>query len=329
MKLIRRFSIAAALCAASLCAVAQGTATLTAVDQQTVEFNSMNRQQGFPALYSGRAQYTDHVNGVFTRPKGATGNVPVMVIMHGSAGNRPESTGDWSNYFLSMGVATFVVDSFGPRGIVSTAADQSQMKYAASTVDALVALSTVAALPGVDVSRVGIIGFSRGGLASTNASYEKVRAAVLGQSPLKYALHIALYGGCTQTGTTTGQPILMLMGDKDDYVSEKTCSDFVQVLRNRGANVTFNVFKGVTHGYDVDRRSVYAAQAQTLKDCHPYYTDLDNLSYWFHGTQVSLTEFDDVVGKCRSRGVQVTYDASAKQQSRDRVQSFVRKNFGM
>jgi hypothetical protein len=103
--------------------------------QTTIEFNSLNAKQGFPAILQGRAQYTDKISGVFTRPNGAKGDVPAMIIMHSSGGIN-NTTWDWSKFFLDMGIATFVVDSFKPRGIVHTSFDQSQLNYAASTADA-------------------------------------------------------------------------------------------------------------------------------------------------------------------------------------------------
>jgi dienelactone hydrolase len=296
---------------------------------QTIEFKSLERKQGFPALMSGRAKYDDMANGVFTRPGNAVGNVPVMVIMHGSGGKSDIGTGEWSRFFLSMGIATLEVDSFGPRGISATAADQSQLSYAASTVDALMALQAVAKLPGIDVSKIGVIGFSRGGQASTNSGYVKVRSAVLKESKLAFALHIALYGGCSMFGTPDKTPILFLMGDDDDYAAPATCSHFVDVMRSRGANIAFEVYPNTKHGFDQDRKDLRAPRAQTWKTCAPRSQDIDSLTYSVGGKDVSGKEYGEAMGKCMTTGVTVGPNYPAITASRTAVKSFVSKNFAM
>ena len=297
---------------------------------QTIEFNSLDKKQGFPALLGGRAQYTDKISGVFTRPAGATGNVPVMVIMHSSGGIN-ETTWVWSRFFLEMGVATFVVDSFTPRGIQTTTLDQSQLNYAASTADSLRALKVVSEQPGVDAKRIGVIGFSRGALAAASSSFEKVRAGVLGNAgDLKFALHIPIYGGCTQIGTTTGAPLLYFVGEEDDFVSAESCTLAVQKMREKGANIAdYVLYSNAYHGYDVDRpKNVYIANAQSAKNC-VISQDLDDQSYFADGKQVSSKEYGEYFGKCMTKGSTIGFSYSATADSRDRIKAFVLKTFAM
>ncbi len=139
--------------------------------QQIIEFNSLNSQQGFSHVYKGTAEYTDKIEGEFTRPEKAKGNVPVMVIMHSSGGESEAGTGVWTKFFLERGIATFVVDSFTNRGIKTSTKDQSVLSDAGSAVDGLKALEAVAKIPGVDVNRIGVIGFSRGGIARRQSEH--------------------------------------------------------------------------------------------------------------------------------------------------------------
>jgi dienelactone hydrolase len=300
---------------------------------QTFEYNSLDRKQGFPTLLAEKATFTDKINGAFTRPTGgaaAGGPVPVMVIMHSSAGMSPISTGEWSDFFLRMGVATFVVDSFGPRGITSTANDQTQLTYAATTADALLALKTVAALPNVDATKIGVIGFSRGGMGALNSSYSRVIASVLGkQSTLKFALHIPFYPGCYQVGTPNQQPILYFVGDDDDYYPIAKCNAVADTLKAKGANLKYIVYPGAKHAFDLDRPKVYAARAQQLSKCGLTIMDLDDMSYHVDNAKVTAKEFSDYVGKCMTTGLTVGPDPKAKKDSREKVEAFVRKNFAM
>lgn len=297
---------------------------------QTIEFNSLDKKQGFPALLSGRAQYTDKINGVFTRPAGATGNVPVMVIMHGSAGVSEDGTGAWSKYFLNLGLATFVVDSLTPRGIIATGGDQSQLGYSGSTVDALLALKAVSTQPGVDSSRIGVIGFSRGAFAAAASSFENVRAAVLGaDSRLRFGLHVAYYGGCNAVGTTTGAPIAIFIGTADDYVTAETCTANVEALRAKGANVDFTVYQGAHHGFDlVKDRDMYRPQVQNYRGC-VLNQNLDDLTYSADGKLVTTKEYGDYLGKCLTRGITVGYSSSAASDAQKKVRAMVLKTFAM
>lgn len=302
-----------------------------AVAQQTVEFNTLNSQDGYNALAKGRAQYTDKINGVFTRPRGVIGNVPVMVIMHSSAGNSQGGTGVWADFFLERGVATFVVDSFTPRGIKESSTDQGVLSEAGTTVDALMALQALSTMPGVDPKRIGVIGFSRGGIAAVHTSFSTLLAKVFGpNSDLKFALNIAFYPTCTRFGQSNGQPLLMLMGDRDDNHPMFLCNSFVDKMREKGANLKFVVYPGATHGFDIDRKPYYAAKAQSWKTCtKDRKEDLDTLTFTIDGEVVTAKQYVEYSQSCRTSGINVGPDRFGASDSRKQVEQFVRKNFAM
>ena len=306
-------------------------ASNAAIAQQTVEFNSLNSQNGFHRIYNGEAEYTDKISGVFTRPTGTSGNVPVMVIMHGSAGNSDASTGTWSRHFLEMGIATFVVDSFTPRSLKSSWADQSVLTDAGSAADGLKALEALAKIPGVDTNRIGVIGFSRGAIAALHTSIKRVNNKILGpNSPLKFALHIAFYPACVRYGTSNGQPILIVLGDQDFNHPVSACQQYVDVLKERGAkDVTFIVYPGAYHGFDVNRKDAYNAKIVSYRECKKRAEDLDNLSFLIDGIRVSAKEYVDYSKSCSTYGMQVGYNQAADVASKKLVSDFVRKHFAM
>jgi dienelactone hydrolase len=303
----------------------------TAVAQKAVEFNSLSSQDGFAAIYRGEAKYTDKINGVFTRPSGVVGDVPVMVIMHSSAGVSEASTGTWSKHFLEMGIATFVVDSFTPRGLKSSWADQSVLTDAGSAADALKALEAVSKIPGVDSKRIGVIGFSRGGIAALHTSLKRVNNTVMGKnSPLKFALHIAFYPACVRYGTSNGQPTLIVLGEKDPNHSIASCQRYVDVLKERGAkDVSLVVYPGAYHGFDFDHKDSYNPKIVHHNNCKSREEDLDNMSYFVDGVKVLAKDYLDYSKSCSSYGMQVGYNRTAAKESRALVADFVRKNFAM
>src|SRR5262245_29423994 len=80
------------------------------------------------------------VAGELTLPTGMDGLVAAMVVAHGSGGLLPGREDAWARRLNAAGMAAFVVDSFGPRGLKSTATDQSRLSTMANLADALAAL---------------------------------------------------------------------------------------------------------------------------------------------------------------------------------------------
>ena len=122
--------------------------------------------------------------------------LPAMIISHGSGGVRPDREIAWADRLTAQGVAVLVLDSFGPRGITTTAEDQTQLPLAASIADALFALKLLASHPAIDPERIGIMGFSKGGQVALYTALEAFRRSQV-EGGLRFALHIALYASCS------------------------------------------------------------------------------------------------------------------------------------
>ena len=72
-------------------------------------------------------------------PAGAD-KVPAVILIHGSGGVYPALLEYWAKQFNGAGMAAFVIDMFGPRGVGSTADDQSQVPFSADVADSFAAL---------------------------------------------------------------------------------------------------------------------------------------------------------------------------------------------
>ncbi len=99
--------------------------------------------------------------------------VPAVVLVHGSGGIYKALLDYWPQQFNAAGIAVFTLDMFGPRGVQSTAEDQSQVPFAADVADAFAALRVLATHPRIDPRRIAVMGFSRGGIATLRASVER------------------------------------------------------------------------------------------------------------------------------------------------------------
>jgi dienelactone hydrolase len=333
-----RFFLAAVLALGCVIAVAQEARTsLAAGETGRIAFASSNRAATYMDLFKHRAKFDETIVGDLIIPANADAKAPAMIVMHSSGGINP-GTLAWVAFFNQMGVATFMVDSFTPRGIQSTATDQSLLSYPATVTDGLKALELLATHPRIDSKRIGVIGFSRGGIAALNSSFERIRSSVIA-GDLKFALHISFYGGCIQYAKSTGSPILFLAGDNDDYFSVERCQSNIDLLKGKGANVKFVVYPGVRHGFDVPARldnrgnqrgQMYLANGQTWKNCD-IEMDIDTLTSQIKGTaeKASLLELVEYNKSCMTRGISVGPDASATEKSRAEVRAFVSNNFGL
>lgn len=209
------------------------------------------------------------IAGTLSIPAGAA-RAPVVVLLHGSGGVSPNVL-SWVGYLNAAGVATFTLDSFSGRGIVSTVADQDRLSRLAMIFDAYRALETLAAHPRIDPQRVALMGFSRGGGAAHWAAIERFRLMHAGQSTARYALHIAFYPTCNREfrdGLALAAPVRYIHGTADDYIPIKECRDLVARLKAAGQNAEMIEVEGAHHVFDAPAGSpTRLDNAQTTRDC--------------------------------------------------------------
>lgn len=195
------------------------------------------------------------ITGVLTLPDAAktpgVDKVPAMVVVHGSSGVLANEW-EWAKRMNELGYASFVIDNFTGRGLTETATDQSQLSTMADVAGALAALKLLATHPAIDVKRIGVIGFSRGGSVAIDFVFEPIRRAVI-DNDLRFAVHIPVYVGCSigyMSAHLDGSPILMLLGGKDDYTPATACVAYADVLRAKGASIKVVVYPNAYHGFD-------------------------------------------------------------------------------
>ena len=305
----------------AIAVLAFGPATAGA---ERIGFDSAARDSGIVQIFQGETKYTDRIQGELQLPSRGSGPFPAMVIMHSSLGINP-TIGDWARLFNDMGIATLVVDSFGPRGLSEQSANQ--LSFPAGVVDSLRALKALQQDARIESGKIGVIGFSRGAIAAMGASFERYRAAVLGADGGKFALHIVFYGGCAQYARTTGSPILLFMGTQDDFNNLDVCRKFTEVVGLQGTRIELVVYEGALHVFDTDLARQNMPMIQNVRNCRML-QDLDTFqAVLLDGRTLSAEERASYSRSCRGAGAVRGGDRKYAAAARERVKLFVAEHF--
>jgi dienelactone hydrolase len=192
------------------------------------------------------------VDGKLFLPPAADGRkLPLVMIVPGSLGVAPSHVAH-AESLTRAGFATFVLDSFGARGVTSTVANQTQFSFAASAYDVLAAWKVLSALPGIDAAKIGAQGHSRGGSAVLTAATRRFADAVIGKAAgLQGVLAAYPWSGHQFLDPAVGATsVRVLMGDADEWCSPMQVQGHCQAIRLCGGEVSMRLIAGAHHSFD-------------------------------------------------------------------------------
>ena len=211
--------------------------TLTLTDQEFLTGD----KNGKAVMIAGQLRF----------PQGASGRLPAVILQHGSGGptGRDEL---WAKTFNEMGIASFLIDSFSGRGLVSTSRNQALLGRLNMILDAYRGFDVLANHPRIDAGRIAVMGFSRGGQSALYASMKRFQQ--MWNPRAVFAAYIPLYASCDTTfiGDTdlNPAPVRQFHGAADDYVAVAPCRAYFERLRAAGRDVQLTEYPGAYHIYD-------------------------------------------------------------------------------
>ena len=197
------------------------------------------------------------------RPEGP-GPFPAVVLLHGCEGVS-ENSRRWAEWLRARGYLALVVDSWTPRGLKEACSfTVPDPPSTARFDDAIGALRYLHTLPEVDRRRVAIMGWSNGGVFSmavvNGPSLERAVARGVAMPEPGYAAAIGIYpGGCDSLmHERFVRPVLVVIGDADDWTRAETCVAMAAEMRAKGADVSVELLAGAYHYFD------FEGQAKTV-----------------------------------------------------------------
>lgn len=303
---------------AVLAGVPRGVGAQTRFEMRPVETVTLTTQQFLTGEKNGKPEI---LAGELRIPTPGTDKLAAVVLIHGSGGASSLHE-RWVQELNGIGVATFLLDSFSGRGIVSTVNDQSQLDHLAMMVDAYRALGSLAEHPRIDPNRIAVMGFSKGAVAAVYSSNQRFRK-LYGPATVEFAAHIGLYTPCNVTyrddTMVTGKPIRLFHGMADDWVSIEPCRAYVARLKNAGADAILAEYPGAYHAYDAVslKEPAKYPQAQTTRHCLLAEGDAGDILNSKTGAHYALND------PCVERGTTVAYNEAATADSTKAVKELV------
>ncbi len=219
---------------------------------QPVSFQSSSpfslRDVGAPGVPATQARATLFL------PEQSAGPVPAVVMLHGASGVLSNREMTYGPQYAAMGVAALVIDVFGARRDSARGFAQRLIRIteAMSLADAFAGLRYLEERPEVDATRVALVGFSYGGMATTYAAHEMVSARYAPDGA-RFAAHVAYYAPCIATfvdARATGAPILFVSGGRDAIVDPERCVEVDAALQAGGAQVERISYPDGLHQWD-------------------------------------------------------------------------------
>lgn len=204
------------------------------------------------------------LNAMIFRPPGK-GPFPAVVALHGCGGLWNQNGdlslrhADWAEKLVAQGFLVLMPDSYGSRGLASQCGvkDLSVRPSRERVADALAARAWLQSQPDVKPEAISLLGWAAGG-ATILAAIRTDRKP--GDTRPDFARAATFYPGCRfQAESPTFEariPLLILIGEADDWTPAAPCDRLAKAARGRGSDVSLIIYPGALHDFDHPSRAL-------------------------------------------------------------------------
>ncbi len=229
------------------------------------------------------------IDALILFPKKGEEPYPMLVFNHASGGAWLFSN-EWFKFdrqmakmLLNKGMAVIFVDNLTGRNVITVDTDQAQVSTYSYYIDAFMTLEYLSKDPRVNIKKVGITGWSRGGMNSLAIAEKRIRDLLVSKD-LYFAASLPRSNECNQSGYFKNpQPIketkiLMVNGKDDDASHAHLCEEYGAKMKANGADIEVITKKGWGHGFEANYKPEYEADQEKWLECPPYYIEDDGMA---------------------------------------------------
>ena len=191
---------------------------------------------------------------------------PLIIGVAGSLGWR-EHHYEYMDMYQKNGFATFELNSFKSRDVLSTVGSQIEVTTASIILDAYRAFEILANHPNIDKNKVSITGWSLGGAVALFSAWTPLKEVI--SKDLKFASHLAFYPPCffdPENLEFTDSPIHILIGEIDNWTPAEPCNYFVNKI-SKNANIGLTIYPESHHSFDSQDPVIFNEKGYSFKNC--------------------------------------------------------------
>ncbi|MDJ0686465.1 MAG: dienelactone hydrolase family protein [Alphaproteobacteria bacterium] len=257
--------------------------------------------------------------------------LPAVIIQHGSGNPNVDWYPRLARALKEEGIVAIVPNSHSPRGIRETGTNQAQLSKANRVYDTFSVFRYVQTHPCVDPERIGLTGYSFGGVISID-SVESALADRLGGGRV-YKATLPVYPSCQgifEVTRPTNTKVHMLLGEADDYTPASYCLDSIDARRASGWDIEATVFEGAHHGFNRTFPVRRLPNNWAFGDCGVFLIGEDGYEVSVeHGasTEFGWTAFaNTLVERCARRGPSFGGSPALSQKTLDFTVAYFKEN---
>ena len=257
------------------------------------------------------------------------GKFPVIYMQHGTS--NPKGLASFYYKIIPKlkkeNIAVFIGDSYSKR---EKKLQGWRLGLASRVLDGLNVLNALSKHKNIDPDKIGITGYSYGGMVAFFTAYPKLLDLVTnGKS---FAAYMPVYPGCDvvfKDKKLVDKPMLMLHAELDNYAPTIDCIEYVKLLKQNGNNVDLKIYKGAHHGFITVKETEVLSTVGSFRYCKPGY--ITDEGYWFYNEKEwkNMTELETVnaiYSECGRPGVRIGGTLEQQEQTITDTINFFKKH---